>query len=628
MRKQSIFTSALIPGMIFLISSCASIGNPSGGPRDEDPPRFMGANPGQGAVNFNGRRAVLHFDELINVKDAFNNVVMSPPGASVPRVSSLGNRVTIDFQDTLLPNTTYTVDFGDAIVDNNEGNKLSNFIYTFSTGPELDTLMISGMVLGSDDLEPQKGMLVGLHTNLADSAFRTQRFDRIAKTDELGRFVIGGLAPGEYRVFALKDQDNDLKYSSPEEDLAFYDVVVSPYTERTTATDSIFNILAGEVDSVVTRQRTRYLPNNILLRSYNSGFKPQYLTKYEREDSTKISLIFNSPAGETPVFSFVGSSASAPAFEDRVVIERSATNDTIKIWLSDRQLIESDTLRLAVSYLRGKSPSTMEEVSDTLRLITQRPKMVKKEKKKKGEEEEEVIPTLPLKLANSNIDIERPLRIEVETPLEALDRDKWNLQVKVDSLWENIPLPEFVKDSLNPRQYILDIPWEYDTQYRLHTDSLAVKGIYGLTNKATDLDFKTRPENEYSSITVNVTGYRDTVPAVVELLDGSGKIRKSAPLGSGRVYFGHLLTGKYYLRLLVDRNGDGKYSPGDYDTGLQPDYTYYYPNTINLKQNWSQELNWNVFGVPVNKMKPYNLLKSKPKDKGAEYVGAPQEVES
>lgn len=628
MRKKSIFTSALIPGMIFLISSCASIGNPSGGPRDEDPPRFMGANPGQGAVNFNGRRAVLHFDELVNVKDAFNNVVMSPPGASVPRVSSLGNRVTIDFQDTLLPNTTYTVDFGDAIVDNNEGNKLSNFIYTFSTGPELDTLMISGMVLGSDDLEPQKGMLVGLHTNLADSAFRTQRFDRIAKTDELGRFVIGGLAPGEYRVFALKDQDNDLKYSSPEEDLAFYDVIVSPYTERTTATDSIFNILTGEVDSVVTRQRTRYLPNNILLRSYNSGFKPQYLTKYEREDSTKISLIFNSPAGETPVFSFVGSSASAPAFEDRVVMERSATNDTIKIWLSDRQLIESDTLRLAVSYLRGKSPSTMEEVSDTLRLITQRPKVVKKEKKKKGEEEEVVIPTLPLKLANSNIDIERPLRIEVETPLEELDRDKWNLQVKVDSLWENIPLPEFVKDSLNPRQYILDIPWEYDTQYRLHADSLAVKGIYGLTNKATDLDFKTRPENEYSSITVNVTGYHDTMPAVVELLDGSGKIRKSAPLGSGRVYFGHLLTGKYYLRLLVDRNGDGKYSPGDYDTGLQPDYTYYYPNTINLKQNWSQELNWNVFGVPVNKMKPYNLLKSKPKDKGAEYVGAPQEVES
>ena len=166
--------------IVAILASCASIGNPSGGPRDEDPPRFVRANPAPNSVNVSRNRIDIEFDELVNVKDAFSKVVVSPPSKSTPRVSSLGRRVSVQFTDTLLPNTTYTIDFSNAIEDNNEANKLQGFSYTFSTGPEIDTLAISGMVLSADALEPQQGMLVWVFSNLSDTALTNLPFDRLA----------------------------------------------------------------------------------------------------------------------------------------------------------------------------------------------------------------------------------------------------------------------------------------------------------------------------------------------------------------------------------------------------------------------------------------------------------------
>ncbi|MDE6143391.1 MAG: Ig-like domain-containing protein, partial [Muribaculaceae bacterium] len=225
-----------------LMASCASIGNPSGGPRDEEPPRFVRANPAPGAVNVSRDRIDIEFDEIVNVKDAFSKVVVSPVSKSTPRVSSLGRRVTVQFTDTLQPNTTYTVDFSNAIEDNNEGNKLQGFTYSFSTGPQIDTLQISGMVLSADALEPQQGMLVGIYSNLSDTAFSTLPFERIAKTDDRGRFSIKGVAPGKYRIFALADVDNDYRRANPEEAMAFYDFTVSPTAERVEATDTVYDL--------------------------------------------------------------------------------------------------------------------------------------------------------------------------------------------------------------------------------------------------------------------------------------------------------------------------------------------------------------------------------------------------
>ena len=615
LRKAAIWlTGASLAAL--LASSCASIGNPSGGPRDEDPPVFIGANPGQGAVNFSGNKAVLYFDELVNVKDAFNKVVVSPPGATTPRVSSLGRRVTVEFRDTLLPNTTYTVDFGDAIVDNNEGNALTDFMYTFSTGPELDSLTISGMVLAAEDLEPQKGIYVGLHSNLDNSAFKESRFERIAKTDDKGRFVIGGLAPGTYRVFALDDRDGDLKWSSPEETLAFYDVAVTPTAETITTTDSIFNKLTGELDSLSRRVRTRFLPNNILLRSYNTGYKQQYITKYERVDSTRLNFIFNAATDSLPTFEIVTERGGIPLISV-AQMERSATNDTITFWLTQPETIGRDTLRVATRYFKADSIYQPLETFDTLRLLTQRPKAkATKPKTEKGMTPEDSIKAsrVQLKALNSRMEINTPIIIEAPVPLAAFDTTMMKLEVLKDSIWTDVTLLDggrrltILSDSLNPRRMTVDYPWDFEGQYRLTVDTLAGKTIYGLDTEALKFEFKIRPEAEYSSIQVNVSGINPESPYFVELLDASGKVLRSQAPQGGTVEFPYLLANKYNIRVYTDANNNGKYDPGNYDLGIQPDLSYYYPETIDLKQNWSQAIDWNVFAKPVDKMKPASLL--------------------
>lgn len=601
-----------------LLASCASIGNPSGGPRDEDPPRFVRANPAPGSVNVSRDRITIDFDEIINVKDAFTKVVISPPSGQVPRVSSQGRRVNVQFKDTLLPNTTYTIDFSNSIEDNNEGNKLQGFTYTFSTGPEIDTLQISGMVLSADALEPQQGMLVGVYSNLSDTAFATLPFERLAKTDDRGRFSIRGLAPGEYRIFALNDLDNDYHRANPEEAMAFYDFTLSPSSERVTASDTIYNLLTGAVDTVVSRERTRFLPNDILLRSFESDYKSQFLQKYERVDSTRLSFIFNAPSDSLPEINLV----NKEGYKDWAVLERSAHNDTLIYWLRPESLIATDSLFISARYLRTDSAQLLSATTDTLRFFTQRPKAVKKKEKKKKNEEEEpkdtVVPKVPpLKLSissSSTQEVYLPLVMEFETPLDTLDFSAFHLETMIDSIWYPVKKEWRLEpyDSVSIRKMKIEYPWDYETEYRLVADTLAARGIYGRVTDPLEHNFKTKSEEDYCTLIFNITNFTDTVPAFAELVNNSDAVVRRVKVENGVARFLHLEAGKYYARIYEDHNGDGLYTTGDYSQGRQPDYVYYYPKIINLKKNWEKTETWNVFDTAVDLMKPENLKKNKP----------------
>ncbi len=603
----------LLAPVIFL-AACASIGNPSGGPRDEDPPRFVRANPAPGSLNVNRQRIDIEFDEIVNVKDAFSKVVVSPVSSSTPRVTSIGKRVTVQFPDTLKPNTTYTIDFGNAIEDNNESNKLQGFAYTFSTGDALDTLRISGMVLGSKDLEPQQGILVGAYSNLSDTAFKTLPMERLAKTDDRGRFTIRGLAPGSYRIFALQDMDNDYKYANPEEPVGFLDVTVTPTATREEVTDTIYNLKTGEVDSVANRSRTLYLPNDLLLRTFESGYKAQYLEKYERNDSTRIFLKFGAHADFLPKVSVVG----APDLRDWYTMERNATNDSLIYWLRPKSLVSADTLRLSVNYLRTDSLQQPSPVTDTLRFVTNRPKIKKKKEKKKVNPEDSVV-TPPLRLLDVRIvgessqEVWKPLVIEFGQPLERLDTTAFRLEMKVDTIWQTAPAPviPLPYDSLNPRRIRIDYPWSYGTTYRISLDSLAAAGIYGLHNGSFNKEITTKKEDDYCSLTFNITNGGDTVAAFVELLNSDNPVRR-VKVEKGTAFFPFLSPGKYYARYYEDFNGNGIYDTGDYDSLRQPDLAYYYPKVINLKKNWDKTESWDVFATAIDLMKPEAIKKNKP----------------
>lgn len=598
-----------------VLASCASIGNPSGGPRDEDPPRFVRANPAPGSLNVNRQKIEIEFDELVNVKDAFSKVVVSPISKSTPRVSSLGRKITVQFNDTLIPNTTYTIDFADAIEDNNESNKLQGFTYSFSTGNVLDTLQISGMVLSADALEPQQGMLVGVYSNLADSALSTLPLERVAKTDDRGRFSIQGLAPGEYRIFAIADVDNDYKRANPEEAMAFYDFTLTPTAERINAVDTVFDLLTGDVDTVLNRERTRFLPNDILLRSFESDYKSQFLQKYERVDSTRLRFIFNAPSETLPEISPV----NVEGYKDWWTLERSAKNDTLTYWLNPATLVATDSLQIAATYFRTDSAQNLTLATDTLKFFTQRPKVTKKKDKKKKDEKADTvpvkIPALGFKMiSQSTQEVNLPLIMEFDTPLNRFDTTAFHLEMMVDTVWAPVPKawkPEHV-DSLNPRTFKIEYPWEYATEYRLSVDTLAATGIYGLMTDPLEHKFKTKAEEDYCALTLNISNFTDTIPAFVELVNNSDAPVRREKVVNNSVTFKYLAPGKYYVRIFEDHNGNGIYDTGDFNLHRQPDMAYYYPKIINLKKNWEKSESWNVFDTAIDLMKPEAIKKNKP----------------
>ena len=206
---------------LLLLHSCARMGQPDGGWYDETPPKVVGANPDDHATNVHRKHIYINFDEFITIDNPTENVVVSPPQLEAPEIKGQGKRISVERMDSLKPNTTYTIDFSNAISDNNEGNPLGNYTYSFSTGDHIDTLEVAGYVLEADNLEPVKGILVGLYSNMEDSAFQKTPMMRVSRTDSRGHFIIRGVAPGSYRIYALKDADGDYRYAQKSEMIAF-----------------------------------------------------------------------------------------------------------------------------------------------------------------------------------------------------------------------------------------------------------------------------------------------------------------------------------------------------------------------------------------------------------------------
>ena len=279
--------------------SCANIGNPDGGPYDELPPKFVKSTPQPGSLNNKRTEISIEFDEFIQLENASEKIVVSPPQIQMPEIKVNGKRVEVNLEDTLQPDMTYTIDFADAIVDNNEGNPLNNYTFTFSTGNAIDTMEVSGTVLDASNLEPVKGILVGLHSNLADSAFVKKAFERVARTDSRGRFIIRGIAPGTYRVYALQDANQNFLFDQKSEMIAFTDSLVVPRFEQRMRQDTVWKDTVT-VDTIVEHAYTHFLPDDILLRAFKEDATTLYMVKNERMVPQKFSFYFSAPVDSLP----------------------------------------------------------------------------------------------------------------------------------------------------------------------------------------------------------------------------------------------------------------------------------------------------------------------------------------
>lgn len=598
--------------------SCANIGNPSGGPIDKTPPIFMRSNPTPNAVNVKDRKIEIFFDEIVALKDPSTKIIVSPAQTEMPRMSALGRKVTVELVDSLLPNTTYTIDFSNSIQDNNEGNAIDNFAFAFSTGSVIDSMRVSGYVLDSRTLEPMQSVVVGLQSNLADSAFHKEKLQRVALTNDRGQFTIRNVSPGSYHIFALKDLDRDYKFGNPTEDIAFLDSIIVPSIGSREAADTVYNDL-NEIDTIMRATRPAYFPNDILLSMFNEDRKSQYLANNLRVDSTRISLTFAAASDTLPSLSIVGRN-DVP--DQWYTLERSQTNDTLTYWIRPTHLVSADTLMVATTYLRTDTASNLSWGTDTLKFTFQRQKAKKKKKNEETDSLEQIRFMELHPLANGTQEVYAPLLLQTGTPIERYSREAFHLQRKLQN--DTIFYPAEIKSialrdsTLNRRDLMLKVDWEPGAAYKLAVDSLAMTDIYGLQTKPLKVDFNVRKMEEYGNIVFNITAVRDS--AIVELLDGTEKIVLRAPVKNHRAELLNLLPGKYYARLFIDRNGNGKYDTGNYDMHLQPEETVYYPGAINLKKNWDVEQTWDIYATPIDKQKPEAIKKNKPERKKWEKV--------
>ena len=610
--------------LMIVVYSCASMGNPDGGPYDEEPPKFVRSTPKPFAINSKEKKVTIEFDEFIKLEKAAEKVVVSPPQLEQPEIKASGRKVVVGLVDSLRPNTTYTIDFADAIVDNNEGNTLGNYAFTFSTGTTIDTMEVSGTVLSASDLEPVKNIQVGLHSDLSDSAFMKKPFDRVSRTDSRGHFSIRGIAPGKYRIYALMDGNQNYLFDSKTEMIAFSDSIIIPAMEDAMRQDTIWKD-SLTIDTIKSVGYTRFLPDDIILRAFKEENDRQYLTRSERDKENHFVLTFSARADTLPTLKGLN-------FDERdaFIIEKTDRNDSICYWIKDSLIYQMDTLEIQMDYLATDTLDRLVPQTDTLFLANkltraEREKLEakaaeekEKERKKKEKKGEKIEPE-PTKFLTLNVDapsafdLDRNVYLSFDEPVASIDTAAIHMEIKKDSLWEEIPFL-FVSDSVLPRKYEILAEWEPEKEYQLSIDSMAFKGVYGLHTNKVKQTMKVKKLNEYGTILLNITGADST--AVVELLDGSGKVlrqQRITPQNTADFYYLNPGT-KFYIRLFNDRNGNGVWDTGKYSEHLQPEEVYYFPKVWEMKANFDFEENWNINAVPVEKQKLDEIKKQKPEE--------------
>lgn len=624
MRNWKKHKLPLLLMMVIIGYSCASMGTPDGGPYDEMPPKFVGSSPRLHAVNVKDKKIELEFDEFIKLEKPSEKVVVSPPQLEQPEIKVVGKKVVAQLFDTLKHATTYTIDFSDAIVDNNEGNPMGNFTYSFSTGATIDTMEVSGAVLNAEDLEPIKGIQVGLHMNLNDSALNTLPFDRVSRTDSRGRFSIRGVAPGKYRIYALMDGNQNYLYDSKTETVAFSDSIIIPSMMPATRQDTLWKDTLT-IDTIKTVGYTRFMPDDIILRAFKEENTRQYLSRKERDKENHFILTFSAKADTLPTLKGLNFDE-----KDAFVIEANEGNDSICYWVKDSLVYQMDTLAIQVDYLYTDTLDQLVPKTDTLYLANkltreQRDKLKKQEEEKKEKERKKrekkgeapkPEPTLFLKMnvdASSAFDINRNVVLSFDEPLARIDTSSIHVSVKEDTLWVEKPFI-LVADSVIPRRYEILADWQPDREYQLKIDSTAITGLYGLHTDKVDQSFKVKKLDEYGTLFFNIRGVNQ--PAIVELLDAAGKVirqQRVTPEGTADFYYLAPNT-KYYVRMFMDRNGNGKWDTGNVEKRMQPEEVYYLPKSWEMKANFDFEETWDIHSTPVDKQKLDEIKKQKPEE--------------
>lgn len=609
---------------VLLLTSCARMGNPDGGWFDEVPPRVVGASPAEHATNVSQKRITINFSEYVKLENAAENVVICPPQLEQPEIIAHGKSVRISLKDSLKANTTYTIDFSDAITDFNENNPMGNYTYVFSTGNAIDTLEVSGYVLNAEDLEPVKGQLVGLYADMADSAFTTKPMLRTGRTDASGHFIIRGIAPGSYRIYSLEDGDANFMLSQRGERLSFTKDIITPSCKPDVRQDTIWadSLHIRSIDRV---SYTHYLPDDVCLLSFVQQQTERYLVKTERKEADRFTMYFSTPSDTLPTIRGLNFDE-----KDAFHIETSAKLDTITYWLRDTTLVNTDTLRLEMTYMMTDTLGVLVQQTDTLEMLAKTPyekrmkaKLEEREKLQKQYDKDVKKGRNPKPLPRENILMPKyainpkmspadNVVVTFPTPLARIDTAAIHLYSKIDTLWYRSPV-RITSEKMPPRTYVIQGEWRPGVEYSLEIDSAAFVDIYDNVTDAVKQGIKIGDTGDYSSLFVYLENTKpDSLGQyVVRMITEQSAVKYETIAKDGLAEFYYVVPGRYYVSAFHDANSNGVWDTGEYSTGTQPEDVYFYHDKIECQEKRDVTAHFDLMRRRRYEQKPAAIVKQK-----------------
>ncbi len=545
--------------IILLLASCANIVSPSGGPKDITPPKPVKSTPANYSLQFNENKIEILFNEFILLKDLKNQMLISPPLNEMPDIKSKGKTLVVELKEKLKENTTYTFFFGDAIIDLTEGNALSAYEFVFSTGSTLDSMTITGKVVNAFTQEPEKDFFVMLYDQTYDSIPYKEKPYYLAKTNENGDYTLNNLRNIPYKIFALKDVNNNFKFDQPTEEIAYADSLVFPQHKPVIKVDSAQNdSLKTEPDIV------KQLPLSDL-RTFQEIDSTQRLLKARFVKKGQALFVFRYPVKNLNI-------NILDKFEDDKwkVEEWNTSKDKLIYWILNPEI---DTLNLIIN--------DNNQFIDTLNLRV-------KQKTKRRRAPVAIPKILPASNLSQTFDFYKNISFAFPNPMLKHD----SIPVMLIEANDTLVTYAFYTDPVH-RNFLIQKKLKQGQEYKIIIKEDLLTDIFGLTNDSLVYNFKTNIEEDLGNFFLDVNIKDTTNLYIIQLLTENKEVLKQKFIDvSTKLKFKNLAPGIYHIKAIIDVNRNKKWDTGNYLQKIQPEKIVNYPTKIKIRASWSLEENW------------------------------------
>ena len=549
------------------LTRCANVVSPTGGPKDTIPPVVLQSMPDNQSTNFSEKEIHITFDEYVTLNNPNNHILISPPLDKNPEYKLNGKSLIIKFKESLKPETTYSINFGEAIKDLHEGNLFKDYSFIFSTGENIDTLMLEGKLLQADNHKPSADFFVMLYSDKndtikIDSLPYLVKPDYVTKSNKEGKFKFSGLKENDYLIFALKDGNSNLKFDLPNEDIAFLDSLVKPIDnlQLTINNDSILNDTVKQED----KKKISYT-----LYSFLEEDSIQKLLKKEVSEDGLLRFTFRYPARDVKIEVLESLPDSFAIFQTH-----SINYDSILWYFTPNK----DSLFLTINY------DTL--VNDTS-TISLKPRKTQDRRKKQDESPKYL--DITTNVVGGKLKPEENLYLSFKEPVtDVIMRDTNWFIVGKDTIINKL---QFEKVDSFGLKYKLSETFVPEQSYKLIVPDSVFYSFKGLTNDTTEISFKVPELSQYGNLFVTIEVPNDIPQIIVELLDEKDKlIEKQIVDSTSKVAFRYLSPKKYKLRATLDKDGNGRWSPGVFVRKILPESVIYHKDVFDVKANWDIDL--------------------------------------